>query len=62
MKVNIDTDVCIGFGNCEQTCPKVFSLYAGISTVQVEEIPKDQEECVLEAESQCPSGAISVEK
>lgn len=62
MKVTVDTDVCIGFGNCEQTCPRVFKVYSGISTVQVHQVPKTDEACVQEAEKECPSGAIKVEE
>lgn len=61
MKVSIDTDVCIGFGNCERTCPKVFKLASGISSVIVDHIDKDDEACVRTAQEQCPSGAISVQ-
>ncbi len=56
--IKVDKEKCIGCGNCEATCPKVFQLKNGKSTVK-----KGQEnskaECVLEAIDGCPTGAIS---
>lgn len=62
MKVKLDTDVCIGFANCEQTCPKIFKVVSGISTVQVDEIEPADVACVENAANECPSGAITLEK
>ncbi len=61
MKAKVDKDVCIGSGNCESTCPKVFKVVDGTSRVQVDPVPPDQEDCVKDAEKGCPSGAISAE-
>ncbi len=62
MKISIDTDVCIGFGNCERTCPGIFEVVSGISYAQVDEVPKEDEQCVQSAVEKCPSGAISIDK
>ncbi|MCF8130135.1 MAG: ferredoxin [Deltaproteobacteria bacterium] len=61
MKAKVDKDVCIGSGNCESTCPKVFKVVDGISQVQVTPVPPEEEDCVRDAEAGCPSGAISTE-
>jgi len=61
MKVTVDTDICIGFGNCERTCPKMFKVSSGISSVLADEVKKEDEACVRKAQEECPSGAISVQ-
>jgi len=61
MKATVDKDVCIGSGNCESSCPKVFKVVDGISQVQVNPVPPEEEDCVKGAGEGCPSGAISVE-
>ena len=60
MKANVDQDACIGSGNCEGTCPKVFKVVDGKSQVQVDPVPPEEEDCVGEAVSGCPVGAISI--
>ncbi len=60
MKASVDRDICIGCGLCEITCPEVFELDDEmISTVIVDEIPEDLEECAEEAEEECPVTAIT---
>ena len=62
MKASVDRDICIGCGLCEITCPEVFLLDDEmISTVIVDEIPEELEECAQEAEEECPVTAITVE-
>jgi ferredoxin len=61
MKAVVDEDVCIGSGNCEDTCPAVFKVVNGISRVQVEVVPPAEEANVRKAVDGCPTGAISVE-
>jgi len=61
MKASVDRDICIGCGLCEITCPEVFELDDEmISTVIVDEIPEELEECAQEAEEECPVTAITV--
>jgi ferredoxin len=60
MKVKVDEDVCVGSGNCEETCPKLFKLVDGISRVQVDPVPEEEEGCAQEAVNGCPVGAISI--
>ena len=49
MKVVVDEDKCVGTGSCEQSCPKVFKVVAGISKVLVEVVPKEEEARAREA-------------
>ena len=61
MKVKIDEDLCTGCELCTETCPEVFEMQGDISAVKVDEVPDDEEECVKQAEEECPVEAISVE-
>jgi ferredoxin len=61
MKAKVDKDTCIGSGNCEATCPKIFKVVDGKSMVQMDPVPKEEEGCVREAVEGCPSGAISAQ-
>lgn len=60
MKVKVDEDVCVGSGNCEGTCPNIFKVIDGVSRVQVDTVPEEEEECAQEAVDGCPVGAISI--
>jgi len=61
MKAKVDKDTCIGSGNCEATCPKIFKVVGGKSTVQMDTVPEEEEDCVRDAVEGCPVGAISAE-
>ena len=60
MKAKVDKDLCVGSGNCEETCPKVFKVVDERSQVQVDPLPSEEEDCVGEAVNGCPGGAISI--
>jgi ferredoxin len=60
MKVKVDQNICIGSGNCEASCPKIFKVVDGKSRVIADPIPKDQTDCANEALNGCPAGAISI--
>jgi ferredoxin len=61
MKVRVDPQVCAGFGACLGLSPEVFELHDdGYAIVRVSEVPKELEDAVRAAVSQCPSGAISL--
>ncbi|MFO7739276.1 MAG: ferredoxin [Desulfatiglandaceae bacterium] len=60
MRVKVDEDLCIGSGNCEGTCPKLFKVVDGLSQVQADPLPKEEEDCAQEAVNGCPVGAISI--
>ena len=61
MKAKVDEGLCIGSANCEGTCPAVFKVVDGLSRVQVEEVPKEEEARAKKAMDGCPTGAISLE-
>ena len=61
MKALVNEDLCIGSGNCEDTCPSVFKVVDGISRVQVDVVPANEEKKARQAVDGCPAGAISVE-
>lgn len=60
MKVSVDENVCVGSGSCESTCPKMFKVVDGISRVQVDTVPQEEEDCAKKAVNGCPVGAISI--
>lgn len=62
MRVKINPELCDGTGMCEQTCPEVFELKDGISTVIVGDIPSDAEQSCRDAAEECPTAAISIEE
>lgn len=60
MRANVDQELCIGCGACEEICPQVFKLNDdGKSQVISQEC--DSAGCCEEAADSCPVGAITVE-
>lgn len=59
MKFEVDQDLCIGCGACEDTCPEVFELPDDLSKVKLDPVPEALQESALEAEEGCPVDAIS---
>jgi len=62
MKVKVNPELCSGTGLCEQTCPEVFELKKGVSTVKIDKVPFDAEQSRREAADGCPTEAISIEE
>jgi ferredoxin len=63
MNPKVDAGLCIGCGNCEETCPEVFRLESdGLAHVIVESPSADLYACVRDAEASCPVDAISIEE
>lgn len=62
MKAKVDENKCIGCGLCEQICPAVFKVVDGLSKVQTNPVPPDQEDDCQEAADSCPVTAITVEE
>jgi len=63
MKPTVDTDLCIGCGNCEELCPEVFRLDDdGMSRVIAEHPGPELYECTRDAQDSCPVDAISIEE
>jgi ferredoxin len=60
MRVEIDEDACIGAMSCESTCPDVFKVVGGVSTVVADPVPEDLEDAVREAVDNCPVQAIRI--
>lgn len=60
MKVKVDENLCVGTGNCEASCPRIFKVVDGISRVQSDRVPEEEEGCAKEAVGGCPMGAISI--
>ena len=59
MKVQINTDLCAGFGICVGIAPEVFQLHDdGYATVLVDDVPAELDDLVRRAASQCPAQAI----
>ena len=59
MRVKVDPDLCTACGLCEDTCPEVFEIGDEVAEVIANPVPKDQEDCVIDAEESCPVEAIS---
>jgi len=62
MRAKVNPEVCNGSGLCENTCPEVFELKEGISTVKVDEIPAEAHEKCKRAAQECPTEAITIEE
>jgi ferredoxin len=62
MKVKVNPQMCSGTGLCEQTCPEVFEIKDGISTVKVVNVPSEVEQSCKQAAQDCPTEAISIEE
>lgn len=60
MRVEVDKDVCIGAMSCEATCPEVFKVVGGVSTVVSDPVPEDKEDACREAVENCPVEAIRI--
>ena len=57
-RIEIDRNLCSGFGSCIDTAPTVFELdRSGIAALLVSE---SADAAVLEAAGSCPMGAIAV--
>ena len=57
-RIEVDPQMCSGFGSCVETAPKVFELdRSGIVSLLVSE---SGDSTVLEAARSCPMGAITV--
>ncbi len=62
MRAKVDTNLCAGVGACENTCPEVFKVKDGVSTIKADPVPADAEDKCREAAKDCPMNAISIEE
>lgn len=61
MKVQVNSEICAGFGICTGIAPDIFELHDdGYAVVLVSEIAPEDEDAMRRAESQCPARAISI--
>ena len=61
MKVHIDKEICAGFRVCLGILPELFELHDdGYAVALQTEVPREYEDLVRRAASQCPSNAISI--
>jgi ferredoxin len=57
-RVDIDSDLCSGFGSCVDDAPEIFRLDdSGTATLLV---PETDDKRVLKAAADCPMAAIAV--
>jgi ferredoxin len=57
-RIEVDRQLCSGFGSCVEAAPKVFELdRLGIASLLVSE---SDDRVALEAARSCPMGAIAV--
>jgi ferredoxin len=61
LKAKVDQETCIGCAMCENTCPEVFKLADGKSTVIQDPVAKENEADAQAAADNCPVSAITVE-
>lgn len=60
MKVDIDTNGCIGNGSCESVCSEVFKVEGGKAKVLSADVSIDHKDEVVQAAQDCPVQVISV--
>jgi ferredoxin len=59
VKVTVDSELCMGCGDCEYTAPEVFEMNdEGVAVAKFEEVPAEFEDVVQEAADNCPEQAI----
>jgi ferredoxin len=62
MRVTVDPDKCQGTGYCEMISSTVFELGPdGIAKVLESSVDESQRELMIEAQSTCPTQAITVD-
>jgi ferredoxin len=63
MRVVVESNICMGSGNCVAECPEVFAQDdAGVVVLLDETPPEEMRERVEQAAAECPSQCISVER
>jgi ferredoxin len=61
MRINVDTDRCIGTGMCESLAPDVFEVgHDGFVHLLTEDFPADRRATFENAVAECPTQALSL--
>lgn len=61
MKVQVNADICAGFGICTGIAPEVFEIGEdGYAVVLVSEVKPEDEDAMRRAADQCPARAITI--
>lgn len=60
MRVEVDSEECIGCGSCEEICPEVFELQEDSAIVKMDPVPPEHEDAVREAAENCPVECINI--
>ena len=59
MRYIVDNSLCVGCGQCVDTCPEVFAFIdEGVRAADAP-VPPEQQENAAQAAEECPVGAIS---
>jgi ferredoxin len=58
-RIEIDGNLCVGYGACAQLAPDVFLLADGVASLRV---GASSDPAVLEAAELCPMSAIAVRR
>lgn len=62
MKTRIDKELCIGCEVCTSLFPDIYEMDGDKAVAIVGEIPPEMDDEVLEAQEDCPVGAIHLEE
>ena len=61
MRISVDTDKCVGGGQCVMTADDLFDQDDdGIVVLLVDDVPSAEQDNARKAVQLCPSGALSV--
>ncbi len=62
MKTRINQELCIGCELCTSLFPSIYAMEGDKAVATVHEIPVELDDEVLEAQEDCPVGAIFLEE
>ena len=60
MNIEIDKELCVGCGLCEENAPKVFKIGTYTAELRTNEIPGELESRIKETAEDCPANAITI--
>ena len=63
MKAIVNKDSCIGCGACNSIAPGIFEMDDdGLAISNIDEIPEDRKNEVIDASESCPTSAIEIDQ